>query len=76
VYIFEYIKTALSLYFLTDFNNSHSNGDDFFYELRPVFWIRDILVRIRMCGSGSLTGPNSYPAPALFVSDLQDGNKK
>jgi hypothetical protein len=49
----------------------------------PVFRIRDSLVRIRIRGSvpgtyQGLTDPNPGPdpQPALFVSDLQDTNKK
>ncbi len=45
--------------------------------------IHDILVRIRIRGSGPLTSgwladPDSDPAedPDILVSDLQDGNKK
>jgi hypothetical protein len=47
--------------------------------VKPVLRIRDILVRIRIRGSVPLTGtdpdPNPAPDPAIFVSELQDGNK-
>jgi hypothetical protein len=43
-----------------------------------MYRIHDILVRIRICGSYPLTDPDPDPAldPVLFVSDLQDANKK
>jgi hypothetical protein len=42
---------------------------------RSVLRIRDILVRIQIRGSVPLTN-GSGSAPAIFVIDLQDGNKK
>ncbi len=46
-----------------------------YHTLHAVVWIRDILVRIRIRGSVQ-TEPDSDPDPAIFVSDLQDSNKK
>jgi hypothetical protein len=46
-------------------------------ELKPVLWIHDILVWIRIRGSMPLTyGSGSDPDPAIFIIDLQDANKK
>ncbi len=42
---------------------------------KPVLRIPDIIVRIRIRGSVPLTYIVD-PDPAIFVSDLQDGNKK
>ncbi len=42
---------------------------------QPVLRIHDILVRIRIRGYLWLTYPDSDPDPAIFVSDLQDGEK-
>jgi hypothetical protein len=41
--------------------------------IEAVMRIRDILVRIRIRG---ITNPDFDPAPAIFVSDLQDSNQK
>jgi hypothetical protein len=40
-----------------------------------VLWIRDILVRIRIHGSGDPCLWPMDPDPAIFVLDLQDANK-
>jgi hypothetical protein len=45
-------------------------------ELKAVFRIFDILVRIRIRILGSVPLTNPYPDPALFISDLQDANNK
>jgi hypothetical protein len=45
--------------------------------LQSAIRIRDILVRIRIRGSVPLTqDPDPTQDPALFVSELQDANKK
>jgi hypothetical protein len=46
-------------------------------QLFSVFRIRDILIRIRILGSGQwLTDPDPTPDPASFGSGFQDANKK
>ncbi len=44
-------------------------------EFKPVSWISDILVRVRIRGSVQ-PAHGSDSDPALFVSELQDANKK
>ncbi len=54
-----------------------SRGRSFFRcRVKPVLWIRDILVRIRIRGSVPLWPMNPDPDHAIFVFDLQDANKK
>jgi|LakMenEpi03Aug12_release.lakeMendotaPanAssembly.Ray.scaffolds.fasta_scaffold2287309_1 hypothetical protein len=40
------------------------------------YWIRDILVRIRIRTTDKDPDPDPASDPALYISDLQDANKK
>ncbi len=67
-------KTQPPVLFGLDLNDQAKKS---LHLVRPVFRIHDILVwiRIRIRGSMPLTmDPDPYPA--IFVTDLQDANKK